>query len=265
MVKMIKVNRKDNNRKVDNPMDSRPSVPQAAASLPAHVAIIMDGNGRWAKARGRNRLQGHQQGAESVREIVEACRELNIPALTLYAFSEENWSRSQFEVRGLMKLLSRFLQKERERLLRHDIRLNAIGNLAALPAATRKNLEAAMEATRGCRGMILTLALSYGGRQEIAAAADNLVKLALRGEISRVDEETFAAQLMTANPLLPEPDLLIRTSGELRISNFLLWQLAYTEFYFTQTLWPDFRKPDLLEALAEFARRQRRYGGVQET
>jgi undecaprenyl diphosphate synthase len=248
-------------------MNSRPSAPQAAASptLPAHVAIIMDGNGRWAKARGQNRLRGHQQGAESVREIVEACRELGIPALTLYAFSEENWRRSQLEIRGLMALLRRFLQKEHELLLRHDIRLNAIGKLTALPAATRKSLEAVMAATRHCQSMILTLALSYGGRQEIAAAADHLVKLALRGEISQVDEETFAGQLMTADPLLPEPDLLIRTSGELRISNFLLWQLAYTEFYFTRTLWPDFHKPDLLEAFAEFARRQRRYGGIQET
>jgi undecaprenyl diphosphate synthase len=225
----------------------------------------MDGNGRWAKARGQNRLRGHQQGAESVRVIVETCRELNIPALTLYAFSEENWRRSQLEVRGLMTLLRRFLQKERALLLRSDIRLNAIGKLAALPPATRQSLEAVMAATSHCRSMVLTLALSYGGRQEIAAAADNLVKLALRGEISQVDEETFAGQLMTSNPLLPEPDLLIRTSGEVRISNFLLWQLAYTEFYFTQTLWPDFRKPDLLAAFAEFARRQRRYGGIQDT
>ena len=232
--------------------------------LPRHVAIIMDGNGRWAKARGLPRVRGHEEGAESVRVVVRACRKLGIEALTLYAFSEENWARPKAEVSALWQLLGRFLEKERAEMLDNGIRLNAIGSLERLPEATRRQLEQTMAATAHCTDMVLTLALSYGGRQEITRAARKLCEDVAAGRLSpsEITLEVVASRLYTAD--LPEVDLLIRTSGEQRISNFLLWQLAYTELYFTPTLWPDFREPQLMEALWDFSRRDRRFGRVEE-
>ncbi len=241
---------------------STPTSPEQEADprLPTHVAIIMDGNGRWAKARGQSRIRGHEQGAESVRAVVEACRRRGIRYLTLYAFSNENWARPRSEVKALMSLLGRFLKKERADLLEKDIRLNAIGDIARLPPATRSLLEQVMTQTAGCRAMVLTLALSYGGRQEILQAVRRLCRRAAAGELDpeALDQEIFSGRLYTAG--LPDPDLLIRTSGELRLSNFLLWQSAYTEFYFTDLYWPDFREEALDAALADYARRQRRFG-----
>jgi undecaprenyl diphosphate synthase len=232
--------------------------------LPRHLAIIMDGNGRWAVNQGRSRLAGHNAGAESVRIVTEACRRLAIPALTLYAFSEENWGRPGSEVSALMLLLRRFLHKEQALLCRQNIRLHAIGDLGKLPPATRKALDKTMQATASCEGMVLTLALSYGGRQEIIHACQSLSAKVLAGEINPGDitPDLFASCLYTS-PLLPDPDFLIRTSGEIRISNFLLWQLAYCELYFTSTLWPDFREAELMEALKSFAGRQRRFGKLK--
>lgn len=235
-----------------------------SSSLPRHLAIIMDGNGRWAQGRGQSRIKGHNAGAQSVRVIVEACRELGIPALTLYAFSEENWARPKAEITALMALLKRFLRKERALMLKQDIRLNAIGQLERLPAPTYNVLRQVMDETSHCGGMILTLALSYGGRQEITRAAQRLAQKALAGEVvpEEISEEMLAKELYTAG--LPEPDFLIRTSGELRLSNFLLWQMAYTEFYFTSTKWPAFGKDQLMEALEDFVSRQRRFGKIGE-
>lgn len=239
------------------------SAPDPAA-LPRHLAIIMDGNGRWAKQRGWRRVRGHQEGAESVRVAVRACRRLGIAALTLYAFSEENWGRPGAEVKALMALLGRFLQKERQEMLDQGIRLNAIGELDKLPQATRELLFKTMADTAQGRDMTLTLALSYGGRQEIVRAARALARQALSGQLDpeAIDEAALAKELYTAG--LPEVDLLVRTSGELRVSNFLLWQIAYSEFYFTDDFWPDFREPHLLAALADYARRQRRFGKTGE-
>jgi len=234
------------------------------AALPRHLAVIMDGNGRWAQAHGWSRLRGHEEGAESVRVVVRSCRKLGIAALTLYAFSEENWARPKTEVQALMRLLGRFLKNERQEMIARGIRLNAIGNLERLSRATRKLLAETMAATRESREMVLTLALSYGGRQEIARAARRLAQRAASGELAaeRIDEAALAAELYTSD--LPELDLLIRTSGELRVSNFLLWQMAYAEFYFTDTHWPDFRERELYQALEAFARRQRRFGQTDE-
>lgn len=228
--------------------------------IPRHVAIIMDGNGRWAEARGLPRVAGHEAGAESVREVVRACRELGVQALTLYSFSTENWQRPADEVGALMSLLGRFLAEERREILDNDIRLNAIGQLDRLPLAVRAALKELMHASRNNAGMTLTLALSYGGRAEIVDAARALAKKAATGRLrpDQIDEAAFAAELGTAG--LPDPDLLIRTSGELRLSNFLLWQLAYAEFFVTDTLWPDFRRPQLLAALESFGTRERRFG-----
>lgn len=230
------------------------------ASLPRHVAIIMDGNGRWAKRRGLPRLRGHEEGVKRAWETVEACRELGIEVLTLYAFSSENWQRPPEEVRGLMGLLERYLREELDRLGQHGVQLRAIGDLSRLPPAVRELVEEAMRRTAGQRGMVLNLALSYGGREEILRAVRRLVQLALRGEIhpDQIDERLFASCLYTDG--LPDPDLLIRTSGEMRISNFLLWQLAYTEIYVTPVLWPDFDREELRRALEEYARRERRFG-----
>jgi undecaprenyl diphosphate synthase len=238
------------------------SLPQI---LPRHIAIIMDGNGRWAQARDQSRIQGHNAGAESVRVIVECCRKLGISFLTLYAFSEENWQRPKLEITALMTLLKKFLKKEYKLMLDRDIRLHAIGRLDKLPKAAYKALREVMEGTAHCRGMVLTLALSYGARQEIALAAKELVAKAVAGQLKPedVDEHMLAGYLQTS-PLLPDPDLLIRTSGELRISNFLLWQMAYSEFYFTETRWPNFREPELMEALHSFAERERRFGKTSE-
>ncbi len=228
--------------------------------VPEHVAIIMDGNGRWAQARGLARLAGHEAGAESVREIARACRESGVRALTLYSFSTENWSRPGDEVAGLMALLARFLVQERREILDHGIRLNAIGQTDRLPAPVRAALTELMTASRHNQQMVLTLALSYGGRAEIVEAARKLARKAAAGRLrpDQIDEASFAAELSTAG--LPEPDLLIRTSGELRLSNFLLWQLAYAELYVTDVPWPDFRRPQLEAAFQQFGGRERRFG-----
>ncbi len=231
-----------------------------STSVPRHVAIIMDGNGRWAEARGLPRVAGHEAGAESVREITRACREQGVEALTLYSFSTENWKRPADEVAALMGLLGRFLVQERREILENGIRLRTIGQTDRLPLAVRAALRELSFASRDNTGMTLTLALSYGGRAEIVDAARALAKKAAARKLrpEDIDEATFAAELGTAG--LPEPDLLIRTSGEVRLSNFLLWQLAYAEIYVTDVAWPDFRRPQLAEAFAAFGSRERRFG-----
>ncbi len=234
------------------------------AVLPRHLAVIMDGNGRWAKAQGLKRVRGHEEGAESVRVVVRTCRKLGIEALTLYAFSSENWARPKTEVKALMHLLSRFLKKERQEMLDQDIRLNAIGEIERLPRDVRELLQGTMADTAGGERMVLTLALSYGGQQELARAARLIAEDAAAGRLrpEAVDEAALEGRLYTEG--LPPVDLMIRTSGEIRVSNFLLWQLAYAEFYFTETYWPDFREQQLMAALHEFARRQRRFGKTGE-
>ncbi|MEJ2023545.1 MAG: isoprenyl transferase [Deltaproteobacteria bacterium] len=232
--------------------------------LPEHVAIIMDGNGRWAKRRGLDRVRGHRVGAESVREIVRTSRELGISWLTLYAFSEENWKRSPFEIRALMTLLRQFLKTERDEMLQNGIRLQAIGRIGKLDAKTRNSLDKVIEQTATNREMVLTLALSYGGRQEILDAFRLLASQIREGKISpeEISEQTISRSLYTA--AMPDPDLLIRTSGEYRVSNFLLWQIAYAEFYITPTLWPDFRREEFLLALQDYGKRERRFGAASE-
>ena len=230
--------------------------------LPAHVAIIMDGNGRWAQTQGRLRTLGHRQGSETVRRIVRASRRLGIRALTLYAFSEQNWQRPQLEVTALMALLREFLVSERDELLDNGIRLRAVGRPHRLPLSVREVLEPLAEETRDLGGMTLTLALSYGGREEIADAARSLARRVAAGELDpdAVDVDTLghAMPSMDVGPV----DLLIRTGGELRISNFLLWGAAYAELYFSDALWPDFDVPDLYRAVAAFQGRERRFGRV---
>jgi len=224
--------------------------------IPAHIAVIMDGNGRWAKARHLPRIFGHRAGITSVREIVRTCGELGVRALTLYAFSAENWTRPTTEIRALMKLLEEYIVREVPELQKNRVRLQAIGRLEALPAGARKKLEEAIEATAHNKGLMLVLALNYGGRQEIVDACNR----AFEAGHKKIDEKTLARYLYA--PDCPDPDLLVRTSGEMRLSNFLLWESAYTEIYVTKTLWPDFRKPHLYEAIAEYQRRERRFGGL---
>jgi undecaprenyl diphosphate synthase len=230
--------------------------------MPLHVAVIMDGNGRWARRRLLNRLRGHEAGAETVRRIVRASRETGIAYLTLYAFSTENWQRPTTEVTGLMGLLERFLDGEAAGLMENNIRLRTIGQRQRLPAGVRAALERAIEATAANDGMTLILALSYGGRDEIVAMARDLAREAAAGRLDadRIDAHTVAAHLSTAG--IPDPDLLIRTSGEMRISNFLLWQIAYAEIFFTDTLWPDFSREEFLSILGAYQRRERRFGRV---
>jgi undecaprenyl diphosphate synthase len=228
-----------------------------ARPLPRHVAIIMDGNGRWAQARGLPRVAGHREGAAAVRSVTRAARRLGLEALTLYAFSMQNWSRPADEVEALMLLLVEFLEKEQQELLGNAIRLNAIGDLARLPAGVRERLEAVRLATAGGQAMTLTLALSYGGREELVHAAQ---VAAASGR--PIDEAAMEAGLWTRG--LPDLDLLVRTSGERRISNFLLWQAAYAELYFTDTHWPAFDERELLTAVADFQARQRRFGLTAE-
>jgi len=230
--------------------------------LPQHVAIIMDGNGRWAKQRGMNRIRGHEEGTKSVRTIVRATRELGIPWLTLYAFSEENWRRPKYEVKALMVILKRFLKSELKEMLDNGIRFQAIGRLHKLPKDVQKTLRETAERTAHDRNMVLTLALSYGGRQEITDAARKMVERVEAGELrsSDISEALVSEHLYTAN--IPDPDLLIRTSGECRVSNFLLWQIAYAEIYMTPTYWPDFRKEQYVEALIEYQKRERRFGAT---
>ena len=231
-----------------------------SSKFPQHIAIIMDGNGRWAEGRGLPRLLGHRAGAHAVRHITEACCELGISALTLYAFSWENWGRPAGEIDDLMDLLKEFLDAEAATLQRNRVRLQAIGRLDELPEAVRRLLARRIEETAPFTRMTLTLALSYGGRQEIVDATRRIAERVRRGELSpeQIDERVVAEHLYL--PSLPDPDLLIRTSGEQRISNFLLWQISYCELYVTPTLWPDFTKEVLLEAIAAYQHRDRRFG-----
>ena len=234
-----------------------------ARRLPVHIAIIMDGNGRWAKARNLPRIEGHRAAVQAVRDTVEAAAELGISFLTLYAFSTENWQRPEEEVSALMNLLHLMLDREEERLISNNIRLHAIGGWETmLPSSLSNRLRKALARTATGHRMTLTLALSYGGRQEILLAARNLARAAHQGQLNpdHIDENLFKAHLWTRD--LPEPELLIRTSGEQRISNFLLWDIAYTEFYFTPVLWPDFRRQHLYEAIWAYQQRERRFGRV---
>jgi len=226
------------------------------------VAIIMDGNGRWAIQRNLPRLEGHMAGIESVRETVTATREIGIPYLTLYAFSKENWSRPKEEVHGLLQLLELYLQKELPMMMEHEIRFRAIGDLDDLPKKLQAMLNDVMQKTEKHEALTLNIALSYSGREEIVQAVRSVVQDMKAGRIKRINERVFARYLYTA--AMPDPDLLIRTSGEMRLSNFLLWQMAYTEIYVTETLWPDFRREAYEEALLEFTRRERRFGSLKE-
>ncbi len=232
------------------------------ALLPAHVAIIMDGNGRWAKKRLLNRIKGHEKGSETVRTVVRTCRQIGIRYLTLYAFSTENWQRPKSEVEALMELLRRFLRSEQSEMLQNNIRLRAIGQLDHLPSKVRKALQESMTATKDNAAMDLILALSYGARAELVAMVQALALKSKRGlvEPQAITAEMVADHLYTRD--IPDPDLLIRTSGEMRISNFLLWQIAYTEIFVTPTLWPDFSKAELLKILKDFQHRERRFGTV---
>jgi undecaprenyl diphosphate synthase len=232
--------------------------------LPRHIAIIMDGNGRWARQRNLPRLEGHHKGSETVEEVVEACHELGIENLTLYAFSQENWKRPDQEIHGLMELLNYFLVAKREKLIKNGIRFRVIGQVDRLAEPVLRELTKTIEATRRCGKMTLVLALSYSSRTEIIDTINQIIRSALAsGDASQVlKEEDFDRWLYTEG--LPHPDLLIRTSGEHRISNFLLWQMAYTELYFTETLWPDFSRKDLEKAILEYQRRERRFGQTTE-
>ena len=222
----------------------------------------MDGNGRWATRRGLPRIAGHEAGARAVRMAVESCREMGVKFLTLYAFSQENWLRPTDEVRALWKLLARYLREELARLRRHEIRLQTIGRPDRLPAPAQKELDKVIEATSSYKAMTLTLALSYSGRDEIVAAARSMARKAVAGEldVDSIDEGVFTQHLYA--PDLPDPDLLIRTSGEMRLSNFLLWQVAYSELYITDTYWPDFNRAELVKAVEVYNTRERRFGKV---
>jgi undecaprenyl diphosphate synthase len=231
--------------------------------MPAHIAIIMDGNGRWARRRNLPRVAGHKAGMDPVRNTVETCTRLGIQALTLYAFSAENWKRPRTEVDMLWRLLRLYLSRELPDLMRNGIRFTCMGRLDQLPPRVRHELQIAIDATAGNDGMRLNVAINYSGRAELVDALNAILQDArLRGQLEdlRIDEQAIASRLYTAG--LPDPDLLIRTSGEMRISNFLLWQIAYAELYVTETLWPDFRRADLLHAIVDYQKRDRRFGGL---
>lgn len=231
-------------------------------AIPAHVAFIMDGNGRWAKKRLMNRVKGHEQGAQTVKEVVTACRELGIDVLTLYAFSTENWARPKEEVKALMYLLKRFLRNETEELREKDIRLNIMGQIERLPDDVRKEAEQAMAATEKNSAMILNLAISYGAREEITRAVQQIAAKVRAGilEDKDITDKTVSDHLYTAG--MPDPDLIIRTSAEFRLSNFLMWQAAYSELAFTPTLWPDFTRQEFYQILIDYQQRDRRFGKV---
>ncbi|MBM4035176.1 MAG: di-trans,poly-cis-decaprenylcistransferase [Planctomycetes bacterium] len=231
--------------------------------LPQHVAIIMDGNGRWARQRGLPRIRGHEAGAESVRAVTEEAARLGLRQLTLYAFSSQNWGRPRLEVGGLMRMLRKYLVSERGLLRENDIRFVAIGRREGLPRAVRRELEATEELCRGHRGMTMCLALNYGGREEIADAARSIAADAAAGKLrpARVNEALISSRLYTAG--MPDPDLLVRTAGEMRVSNFLLWQISYAELYVTPVCWPDFRVEQFHEALRAYAERKRTFGLVE--
>jgi len=228
--------------------------------IPRHVAVIMDGNGRWARTRALARIRGHRAGVESVRSVVRTAGEIGVQYLTLYAFSQENWSRPKSEIAALMHLLDAFLRSEVAELNQNNVRLEAIGQIEDLPARVRRQLSLSEEATAANTGLTLILALSYGARREIASAARELARQAVRGGLSpdQIDETLLAEHLYTRK--YPDPDLLIRTSGEFRVSNFLLWQISYAEFVISPVLWPDFRREHFLDAIREYGRRQRRFG-----
>ncbi len=233
-----------------------------SAKLPVHVAIIMDGNGRWAKKRLLNRIKGHEKGTETVRTIVRACREIGISYLTLYAFSTENWQRPKSEVAALMTLLQQFLKKELKEMMDNNIRLSAIGQIERLPAGVRRVLDKTMALTKENSKMCLNLALSYGGRSEIVRMVKDI---AIKAKNGKIDPDSITAELIPEylyTRMIPDPDLLIRTGGEMRISNFLLWQIAYTEICVTDTLWPDFGKDEFIRILKDYQQRERRFGKV---
>jgi undecaprenyl diphosphate synthase len=230
------------------------------SGIPSHIAVIMDGNGRWAKKRGASRIFGHQNAIKAVREVTEGCAELGVKFLTLYAFSTENWNRPKLEVEGLMALLISTIKKEIPTLMKNNVKLQPIGNIMHLPKEAQNNLADAMEETKGNDGLLLSLALNYSGRWDITEAIKSISRQVKGDEISieEIDENLISKNLNTKN--LPDPELMIRTSGEFRISNYMLWQSAYTELYFTDVLWPDFRKPDLERAIIDFQKRERRFG-----
>jgi undecaprenyl diphosphate synthase len=230
--------------------------------LPTHVAIIMDGNGRWAKQKKLRRVEGHKVGIDSVREITETACDLGIPYLTLYAFSKENWSRPKEEVKTLMSLLGLYLEQEVPMMMEKGIRFNIIGERSDFSRALQSQFDNVMKQTAGNKNLVLTIALSYSGRREIIRAVRLMCEDVKNGLVKRIDERAFKRYLY--GPDLPDPDFLIRTSGEMRLSNFLLWQVAYTEIYVTDILWPDFREQAFLEALGEFAKRERRFGNIKE-
>jgi undecaprenyl diphosphate synthase len=232
--------------------------------LPVHIAIIMDGNGRWAKKKGEMRIFGHKNGVKAVRDCTEACAELGVKFLTLYAFSTENWNRPKFEINALMELLVSTINKETKTLNDNDIRLTAIGDLESLPKSCYRELMNAIDKTKNNKRMTLVLALSYSSRTEIVEAVKNIGEAVKEGKIDPKDitEQTIIDQIYTSD--IPDPELLIRTSGEHRISNFLLWQMAYTELYFTETLWPDFGKEELYDAIIDYQNRERRFGMTSE-
>ena len=234
------------------------------SKLPKHVAVIMDGNGRWAKQRGKLRTFGHNNGVKAVRDTVECAAEMGIKYLTLYAFSTENWNRPKFEINALMTLLVKTINKETKTLTDNDIKLNAIGNLDSLPSSCLKELNEAIEKTKGNTRMTLTLALSYSSKWEITEAVKAIAKNVKSGDLNveEIDESTVDKHLCTLN--IPDPELLIRTSGEHRISNFLLWQIAYAELFFTDKLWPDFERVDFEEAIIDYQGRERRFGKISE-
>ncbi|MDD5644311.1 MAG: isoprenyl transferase [bacterium] len=228
--------------------------------IPNHIAIIMDGNGRWAKKKGLPRIKGHFEGSKTVRRVVEACIELKVRYITLYAFSTENWKRSKREIGALMGLLNNFLNSELNNMMKKGIKFKVIGDISLFSPGLRKKIISGEKHTKDNTGLTLVLALNYGSRAEILNAVREIADKCLKGDIKpqTIDEDVFKRHLYTKD--IPDPDLLIRTSGEIRLSNFLLWQCSYTEFYFTEVLWPDFGKDDLMEAIMEYSRRERRYG-----
>lgn len=233
-------------------------------NIPEHIAIIMDGNGRWARQRLKNRINGHRKGMNAVKDIVAASAEVGVKFLTLYAFSTENWNRPKEEVKALMSLLGKYVKSELSYMMENDIKLNSIGNLSEIPQKERVVLLEAIDDTKNNKGMVLTLALSYGSRDELLCAVRELAHKIKNGEIEpdSIDEHLFSSTLETFG--IPDPDLLIRTSGEMRISNFLLWQIAYTELYFTDTFWPDFNRNEFKKAIVAYQSRERRFGKTSE-
>ena len=235
---------------------------EAAGHIPRHIAIIMDGNGRWARQRGLPRIAGHREGINSVREVVRACGELGVEVLTLYVFSVENWRRPRPEIGALMRLLRETTRQEVDDLMRNEVRLSVIGRIEEIAPAARKVLTEAIQRTSGNTGLLLNLAINYGGRAELVDAVRRLIDDVDQGRLKAgtIDEETFGRYMYTRD--VPDPDLLIRTSGEMRVSNFLLWQIAYTEIHVTDVFWPDFRRPHLYQAILDYQSRERRFGGV---